>query len=513
MTAPTRLAIVALLLAPVAAAAADPQALAGRIDARLAARFEEERAVPAPPCDDATFLRRVFLDLTGRIPASRDVYEFLADPAPDKRRLLLERLLDGPRHAAHEARVWRGLLLPEAATNAEARVFQPGLEAWLRPRFRDNLPYDRLVRELLTVPISADPQAPEAVLRRPEDPNPLAFFAVKEGRPENLAAATTRLFLGQRLECAQCHDHPFARWTRRQFWQQAAFFAGLERQGRNLFAPLSEAPDRRELKQPGSETLVTAVFLDGKVPDWKDGAPRAVLAAWVTARDNPYFARAAVNRLWGRLMGRGLVDPVDDFHDDNPPSHPELLGDLARAFVASDFDLRFLTEAICLSRAYQRGSARTHPSQDDPRLFARRAVKGLGGEELFDSLALATGFHEDGRGLVRAQFLNRFAAFGEAGEPETSIAQALMLMNGRLVAAATDLESSVTLRAIVGLPGLDDPGRVEALYVATLSRKPTAPERERALVYLARGGADRRGERLADLFWVLLNSAEFRLNH
>jgi hypothetical protein len=139
-------------------------------------------------------------------------------------------------------------------------------------------------------------------------------------------------------------------------------------------------------------------------------------------------------------------------------------------------------------------------------------VKGLGGEELFDSLALATGFREDARGAARAQFLTRFADAGKAGEPETSIAQALMLMNGRFVADATSLETSATLRAVVGLPGLDDAGRVEALYVAALGRKPTDAERERALAYLARG-ADRKAERLADVFWVLLNCAEFRLNH
>jgi hypothetical protein len=226
--------------------------------------------------------------------------------------------------------------------------------------------------------------------------------------------------------------------------------------------------------------------------------------------------------VWGQLFGVGIVDPVDDFNEKNPPSHPELLDELAKAFTDAGFDLKFLVRAVCRTRAYQRTSRRTHPSQDDPRLFARMAVKGLTGEQFFDSLALATGYREPAadrgrfepaRDAPRDRFLTQFALRGRPADPETSVPQALALMNGAFVNDATTLGTSPTLVAVQGLPGLDTAGRVEALVLATLSRKPTDRERERLVKFVEAGGTGKRADRLADVFWVLLNSAEFRLNH
>jgi len=218
--------------------------------------------------------------------------------------------------------------------------------------------------------------------------------------------------------------------------------------------------------------------------------------------------------MWGHFFGTGLVDPVDDFRDDNPPSDPELLDDLARAFAASGYDFSYLIRGICLSQAYQRTSARTHPSQDNTRLPAHMAIKALTGEQLFDSVALATGYREEqDKGRARRQFLTRFALAGSAGEPETSVQQALTLLNGDFIAWATDPEKCATLLAITETPGLDLPQRLEALYLATLSRKPDATERERLERYVRKAKPDREAQRLADVFWMLLNSAEFRLNH
>jgi hypothetical protein len=506
--------VLCLLAGRGAAAPPDPQALADRIDAHLDARLAAAGVTPAPPADDAEFLRRAYLDLTGRIPAPRDVHDFLADPDPDKRAKLVDELLDTPRYASHSAALWRAILLPEAATDGQARVFQPGFEAWLRLKFRANAPYDALVRELLTAPISADPNAPEPVLRDPTRPNPLAFYAVKEAKPENLAAATARVFLGVQIECAQCHDHPFAKWTRDQFWQTAAFFAGVERHGDGVFDPVSDSR-RRDLAVPNSKRSIAAAFLDGTEPTWAAAAnPRAVLAGWVTAKGNPYFARAGANRVWAHLFGRGIVDPPDDFYDGNPPSHPELLDELARAFAAADFDLKYLTRAVCRTKAYRRTSARPAPTPDDARLFARMAVKGLTGEQLFDSLALATGYRDPpGRASARGAFLSQFARTGRPAEPETSITQALTLMNGRLLNRLTTLDGSPVLLAVGETPGMTTADRVEALYVAALSRKPTAAEQERMTAFVVTAGTGRQSERLADVFWVLLNSAEFRLNH
>jgi hypothetical protein len=384
----------------------------------------------------------------------------------------------------------------------------------MRLKFRANTRYDALVRELITAPISANAQAPEPVMRDPTKPNVLAFFAVKDARPENLAAATARVFLGIQIECAQCHDHPFGKWERDQFWQTAAFFSGIERQGDNIFAPVSDVK-KREILIPNTKRVLAATFLDYTEPKWTaDANPRVVLADWVTAKGNEYFARATANRLWGHMFGRGIVNPVDDFSEANKPSHPELLDDLAKALADADFDLKHLLRAIGRTKAYQRTSAQTHASQADPRLFARMAVKGLTGEQLYDSLALATGYRDaGGRNSPRDRFLAQFALRGHVTEPETSITQALTLMNGRFLNTVTSAEGSPTLIAVCEAPGMSMPDRIEALYVAALGRKPTAKELDRMARFVADGGTEKKAERLADVFWVLLNSAEFRLNH
>jgi hypothetical protein len=495
-------------------ASLDLAALADRIDTRIDAALLAAHATAAPVADDAEFLRRAYLDITGRIPTPRDVRDFLDDTSADKRARLIDDLLDSPRYTTHFANVWRAALLPEASANAEARFFQPGFEAWLRTKLRANITHDQLVRELLTAPISSDPESPEPALRDPTIPNALAYFAVKDAKPENLAASAARVFLGVRIECAQCHDHPFGRWERKQFWGLAAFFGGIGRQGEGLFAPLSDYGPR-DLTMPNTGRVVPAVFLDGKKPAANAGNPRKALAEWLTSRDNTLFARAGANRLWGHFFGIGIVEPVDDFNDQNKPSHPELLDDLAAAFARADFDAKFLIRAMCRTRAYKRTSAGVAPC--DPRLFARMSLKSLTGEQFFDSLALATGYRE-AAGLrtavaARDRFLTTFARGERATEPETSITGALTLMNGSFVNRATSLRSGSTLIAVCETPGMDTPSRIEALYLATLSRKPTLVERERMTRFAGSAGTGGEGERLADIFWVLLNSAEFRVNH
>jgi hypothetical protein len=502
-----------LVVGPASAAPPDPARLAERIDGQIDARLTSEKVPPAPRADDAEFLRRAYLDLTGRIPAPRAVHDFLADTDPNKRAKLIDDLLESPRRATHFAAVWRAALLPEAAADAQARAFQVGFEAWLWQKFRAGIPYDRLVRELLTAPISGDAQAPEPVLRDPVRPNALAFFAVKDAKPENLAAATARVFLGVQIECAQCHDHPFGRWERDQFWQTAAFFAGIDRQGDTLFAPITDKK-LRVITVPNGKGTQEATFLDGTEPKWQGTSPRQVLAEWVTAKNNPFFARATSNRIWGMLFGRGIVDPVDDFTDANKPSHPELLDLLARSLTEADYDLKFLIRAIARTKAYQRTSSRSDQKQDNPRLFARMAVKGMTGEQLYDSLALATGYREPGgRNTARERFLTQFALRGSSTEPETSITQALALMNGRFLNQVTSPEGSPTLVAVSETPGMTTPMRIEALYLAALGRKPTAKELDRMVRFVAEGSSPKTSEHLSDVFWVLLNSAEFRLNH
>jgi hypothetical protein len=398
----------------------------------------------------------------------------------------------------------------------------PGFEAWLRPQIAGNVPFDKFVTALLTYPINQRQAVarPGQAMAADGTTSPVAFYAAKDAKPENLAAATSRLFLGVQLECAQCHDHPFAKWSREQFWGMAAFFGGVERPGNQAGAALREVFDRRELPIPNTERVAPAMFLDDTEPVWRfKTSGRITLAKWMTAKENPFFARATVNRLWGYLLGVGIVDPVDDFNEQNKPSHPDLLTAMAAAFASSGFDTRYLTKAIVLSEAYQRDSTATEPGQLDSRAFARFPAHGLTPEQLFDSFAVVTGGLSEGPGGAylqnpgsgRRQFLDKFNLTGKRTEAETTILQALTLMNGGLVTEATDLKASRTLGAIVGLPGLTPAERVDAIFLAVLSR-PAKPE-ERARILRHVGGDEPKVERYADVMWVLLNGVEFRTNH
>jgi hypothetical protein len=498
----------------------DPAALAAVIDRHVGDKLTAYKVPAAPRSDDAAFYRRVNLVLAGRVPVPSEVRLFLADTDPRKRAKAIDKLLASAAYANHMTTTWRGWLIPEALTDFQVAAAAPGFEAWLRNRIQSELPFNQLVTELLTAPLGGRGTA--AGTLNPDDPdgatNPLAFYVAKQGKPENLGAATSRLFLGIQLECAQCHNHPTARWTREQFWGLAAFFAGVEQQNGGL----REVLDRRELSIPSADRTVPATFLDDKEPEWQfRKSPRITLAAWVTAKDNPFFARAVVNRLWGFVFGVGLVDPIDDFQDQNAPSHPELLDALAKAFVESGYDAKFILRAIVLSETFQRSSARTDPSQKDARLYARFPVQGLTPEQLFDSFSVVLGMGLEGPGgqylqnpgSPRRQFLETFALSGRKTENPTTIIQALTLMNGGLVGGATTVESGRTLAAIVELPGLTPAERVEAIYLTVLSRLPKPDELKRSVAHVEAAGADEIKKRYADVLWALLNGVEFRTNH
>jgi hypothetical protein len=501
--------------------------LSALIDRRIQEKWLRDNVQPVPPCDDGTFFRRVHLDLAGKIPTVLDIRDFIDDDRPDKRAIWIDKILEGPAFGEHFANIFRAIILPQVEDQQTAFLVG-GFENWLRKKLKEGAGYDKMIHELLTAGRNFN-----RGFDGTNSPTPVAFYSASEYKPENLAGSTARLFLGVKIECAQCHKHPFASWTRNQFWEFAAFFSRLN--VNNPFQPpnpkMAQAaplPLEPEIQIPKTEEKVTAHYLDGSKPTWKDGMdPVAVLADWLVSPKNPYFAKVTVNRVWEYFLGVGLVDPVDDFGPHNLASHPELLDELANQFILSGFDVKQLARAIVNSKAYQLCSTplgQKGPDDDsDPnRLFARMPLRALTGEQLFESLAEVMEYPVDktrqpiqGLGLnMRDEFLAKFAnAENRRINTSTSILQALHLMNGRFMANATSLEKNKTL-ATIAQSQVPSAKRVESLFLVALSRLPTQIELERFARYLDSGGPSGDPNRaLADVLWVLLNSSEFAINH
>ncbi|WP_010586156.1 DUF1549 and DUF1553 domain-containing protein [Schlesneria paludicola] len=486
--------------------------LASVIDRRIGDVWKQNQVEPAPLADDAEFLRRTYLNIVGRIPSVNEALVFLDNPSPGKRLALVEQLLDSPGYLSNFTSIWRDIIIPEAGNSSDPFNQNAGnvrqFETWLRERFERNHGLDRMAREV----ISGNNEVPS-------EGNTTAFVRLKESKPENLAAGTARAFLGVRLECAQCHNHPFAKWKREDFWKLAAFYGGVQT-GESAASGLGS----RKIKIPELDQEVTAAFLDGNTPDFKANSnARAALAKWVTTTDNSYFAKTCVNRLWGHFFGMGIVDPIDDFDERNPASHPELLDEIAHAFIAHKYDQKFLIRAITRSQPYQLTSRRTHPSQENPRFFARMLVKGLTSDQLFDSLIWATGnveaqqdnpnfFRVDGQ---RQKFRELFGQHVSApGEVQTSILQALLMLNGVYVDQASSPEQGRTLSAIIESPFFSNEQRLEILFVAALARPPRPVESATLLKYVEDESQGYNWKQaLGDVYWSLLNSSEFLLNH
>jgi hypothetical protein len=478
----------------------EPAALAVRIDELIGARLAKEGVESARTCDDATFIRRVYLDLSGCIPPSGDLRDFLDDTRADKRRLWVEEILtdrkptDRPgTYARHFAARWRSWLLSRQPI--EAQVQSKDLEDWLRGKLAANVGFDRLAREVLSQP---------------------GFTRAYQG-PEALTGATARLFLGVKLECAQCHDdRSGGSWVHEEFWSYAAFFAP----GPQPTSPDDEGPT---IKISGKSKLVPARFLGGGKPVWKPGTSvAATFAEWMTGTDNPFFAKATVNRMWAYLLGTGLIEPIDGWNKDNPASNPELLDLMAQQFAAHNFDLKYLIRAIIASRTYQASSSVEVDKKDmNPQLFARAAVRGLSAEQIFDSLAEATEFNDPRTGeltrggqATRNEFVIRFSGPERPVDAVTSVPDALFFMNSPFAMGRASLSENRALRTIADAEGMSTARRVESLYMLVLSRRPRSEERDRLVKFVDRGGPTGNSKQaLADVCWALLNSAEFRTNH
>ncbi len=512
------LALIWIAIAP-HAMAAEPRELsadecAAWIDQHFQEAWKQAGVEPAATTTDAEFVRRVYLDLIGRIPSVAEVREFLDDERPDKRRQLVDELLQHGAFAAHLANTWRDLLLA-GSTAPEARGQASALETWLKLRFSANLPYDQIVHDLLTAALDRD---------SPRAPSPLAFYQAAEFKPEQLAANVSRVFLGVQVQCAECHDHPFAAWKQPQFWSFAAFFNKLSAPGQAGMASSNE--DWDEISIPGKDQAVPALFLDGQKPEPISGVgKRGTLARWITGPDNPYFTRAVVNRIWAGFFGRGFVHPVDDIDPANPVVHPEVFAELCDQLRQHDYDLKYLVRAITATQVYQLSSRGAPLAPDDPASvhFAQMPLRRMTSDQIYASFLQATGYRDPAAnrqnplGIANTAREEFQAKFGDSAisptEIETTILQALSLMNGRFVAATTDLEQGDLLAIVSAAPFLSDAERIEVLFLSVYSRPPSAEE---ISLFLDEGFANdeaARKTRLADTLWTLLNSAEFLLNH
>jgi hypothetical protein len=485
------------------------------VDRLVDAKLERLKIQPSPATDDATFFRRLSLDLTGRLPSPEGVRAFLDDPRPSrvKRAKAIDKLIASPEYVDHWTVKWGDLLQCSRKYLGEKGAY--GFQQWIRDGIASNRPYDKLVRELLTA-------------RGSSYDNPAAnYFRVAAGAKPAMEK-TTQVFLGVRMVCAQCHDHPFERWTQNQYYQMSAFFSAVGiRAGYEVGEEI--VFDQRvdyEMKHPRDGRVVKPQFMVGAsaapIPDGPQR--RDTLAEWLTSRENPFFARAIANRLWSYFMGKGIIDPVDDIRASNPPSNPALLEALEKDFVAHDFDLRHLMRTIVSSRAYQASIVTNEWNASDGDNFSHAIPRRLSAEELMDAVSSATGarprFPDVPEDMAASQLVDphigREGFLDVFGRPpresscecerrsDFSLPQALNLVNGKTISDAIADPNGRVARLV--LSGKSDEPLVEELYLSALRRLPTAEERLRGVTYLSNGS---RASRAQDLLWALLNSKGF----
>ena len=515
-------------------------AMTARIDQLVEELWQDNDLAPVDSANDETFLRRVYLDVIGRVPTIAEYNQFFELDAQGRRSTLIDKLLNSREHALHMGGIWKRVLVPDDET-AISRLGGSGkLEQWLSDAFAENQPYDELVRQLLLAE------------GRVNESGPLLFYAAAKMNAEELAARTSRTFLGMRMECAECHDHPFDHWSQEDFWSLAAYFAQISRpQGKiEMVSPVLRVRDADfgsvklpetdiviEPKLPmtlhGSHGMTQADIDELKAAEVNGGSRREQLAAWITHPQNSHFAQATANRIWDHLFGRGLVDPVDDMGGHNLPASPQLLNQLGRYFVLSDFDLRELMRVLLNSRVYQLSSEnKQEASSRVERLFARMPLKPLTAEQLYDCLSTATGRTDLGQRvnmptqLTIASNVNRFSDPGRAAflaqfrtsidqrtDYQAGIPQALTLMNGPMIASATSETPKGILKSL-SAPFFDDATRIEKLFIAALTRKPRDKEKKRYKEFFGnQPAAVNKSDLLSDVLWVLINSAEFTMNH
>jgi len=490
------------------------------VDELVFANLKELGIPPSPVCDDATFLRRVSLDIGGRLPTEDEATAFLASTDPNKRDAVIDDLLRSPDYADFFANKWTALL-KNRRDDASDIISNFAFYAWVRDSLLANKKYDQFVRELLA--------STGTVIGNP----PVAWYKrVKE--PKEQIEDVAQLFLGVRMQCAQCHHHPFERWSQDDYYSLAAFFTQVGRKpsgvrGEDLIFHKRGIAQATNVKT--GVALKPAALGDEIPPIPADEDPRLKLADWLSTPSNPFFARALVNRYWKHFMQRGLIEPEDDIRDSNPPTNPELLAALEKHFLASGFDLKELVRTITRSSAYQLSSIPNQHNVVDRQNYSRYYPRRLQAEVMLDAIDRLAGTQTDFANLppgTRAVALpdnsyNRQSPFLRVfGRPEgesvcecervqsSSLAQSLHLLNAPDIKAKLASPTGRADRLAKDMRSAEE--RIKALYLAAFAREPRSVELQTALGYLNETGTHAT-DNFQDLIWALINTKEFLFNH
>ena len=490
------------------------------IDRLVDGKLERIRVQPSAAASDSDFLRRVSLDLTGRLPSPEEVRAFLEDPADrqEKRTRVIDRLMGSDAYVDHWTLKWGDLLRNNRKFLGHKGIWS--FQEWIRQSVADNKPYDELVRELLASTGSTGE-------------NPAVNYYRVARTPQDAMETTTQLFLGVRMVCAQCHDHPFEKWTQDQYFQMSAFFSAIGirpgfKSGEEI---VYEKRQDAELKHPKDGRVVEPEYLvpvEGAPALESAGDQRPALVEWLTSKQNPFFARAVANRIWSYFFGRGIIEPVDDIRASNPAVNAPLLDALAQDLKDHDYDLQHLMRTIVESRTYQASIQTNSWNENDGINFSRRIPRRLSAEQLADAISAATGSRvefetvpDDSRAaqlpdphVENGEFLDLFGR-PQRDQPcecerksDMSLSQALNLVNGPTVGRAVADPGGRIASLILG--GATDRELIEDLYLSTLSRPPTDPEfASAARLFEER---DSRAGTAQDLLWALLNSNAFLFN-
>ena len=485
------------------------------IDTLVNAKLKKLRLLPSPLCSDATFLRRACLDITGTLPTPEEVEKFLADPAKEKRERVVDQLLARKEFVELWVMKFAELLQIRSVPNRLSYKAALLYYNWLADKLANNVPINQIVEELLT--------ASGGTFK-----NPPSNYYQNETETLKTAENVAQVFMGIRVQCAQCHNHPFDRWTMNDYYGFAAFFARIGRKaGEDPRETIVFANDGGEVTHPVDKRIMAPKFLGGAEPDCKNRDRRAVMAKWLASPENPFFARNLVNIVWAHFMGKGIVEPVDDARASNPPSNPELLDALAKRFTEQNFDFKKLVRDICCSRSYQLVAEPNETNAGDTRDFSHAPIRRLRSEVLNDCITQVTETKDKFRGLPRgaravqiadgatsSYFLTTFGRASRetcaASEVKTdpTLSQALHLLNGDTVQQKVQ-QGGVVARLLK--EGKTPSQVIENLYLRCLCRKPTDEEMTKLTGFLK---DDKQKEQtFSDLFWSLLNSKEFVFNH